>query len=273
MLRAIPGLLALLLAIPAAAAERVVTLAPHLAELVCEAGGCERLVGVAAYTDTPPAAAAKPQVGNAFAVSLENLLALRPDWILAWDGGTPPATIGRLRDLGLQVDVIAIRGLDDIGRALQRIGAGIGTQMQAEAAARDYRARLAALRERYRDRPRLRVFYQIETAPAYTINRRSPISEALALCGADNVFADLPMIAGTVGAEAVMAARPQVVVYTTQEDAEAMRQYWRRFPQIPAARQQVVVDANLLTRQSPRVLEGVAELCEGLDRVRAARTD
>ncbi len=270
-LRAVLGLLALLATAPGVAAERVVTLAPHLAELVCEAGGCQRLVGVVAYTDTPPAAAAKPQVGNAFAVNLENLLALQPDWVLAWDGGTPPATIERLRDLGLPVDVITIRGLDDIGSALLRIGAGIGTQAQAKAAARDYDARLAALRERYRERPRLRVFYQIETAPAYTINRRSPISEALALCGADNVFAGLSAIAGVVGAEAVMAAKPEVVVYTKQEDAGAMRQYWRRFPQIPAARQQVVVDANLLTRQSPRVLEGVSELCEGLDRVRAAQ--
>jgi iron complex transport system substrate-binding protein len=251
-------------------AERIVALAPHLAELSCAIGACSRLVGVAAYTDAPAQAAALPQVGDAFSVNLEAVLQLQPDLVLAWDGGTPPATVQRLRGLGLRVETLAIRDLDGIGIALARLGALTGAPA-ADAAATAYRERLAALRARYRDRARLRAFYQTETDPAFSLNRRSPIHEALALCGADNVFADLPALAAAVGAEAVIAARPDVVVHSQQEDAAAIARYWRRFPQLPPAdaRRRVVVDGNTLTRQSPRMLDGVEQLCEGLDRVRA----
>lgn len=254
---------------PAVAAERLVTLAPHLAELVCEAGACEALVGVAEYTDHPPQAAARPRIGNAHSVNLERLMGLRPDRVLAWEGGTSPETIQRVRDLGFRVDVIAIRQLDDIGTALTRIGEALGTTATATPAAAAFRARLQALRAQYRDRARLRAFFQIETAPAYTVSRRSPIHEALAVCGADNVFADLPFLAGAVTAEAVIAARPDVVVTTTDDNAAAVEAYWARFPQVPAARHRVVVRADALTRQSSAVLDGIAELCEGLDRERA----
>jgi iron complex transport system substrate-binding protein len=264
------GLLLVLWGTGVAAAERIVTLAPHLAELVCAVGRCEQLVGVAAYTDAPAAAAARPQIGDAFNVNLEAVLQLQPDLILAWDGGTPAAYVPRLRELGLRVESIAVRSLDDIGAALRTTGRLTGAVAGGEDAARQFEARLFALRARYRDRPRLRAFYQTETEPAFSINRRSPIHEALDLCGADNVFADLPTLAAAVGAESVLAARPDVVVYSRQENPAAMARYWARLPglQPTDARYRVVVDGNTLTRQSPRVLDGIEELCGGLDRVR-----
>ena len=257
-------------AAPASAGPRIVTLAPHLAELVCAAGACSQLVGVADFTDVPQAVAL-PRVGNAFAVNAEMLLALRPDWVLVWDGGMSPDIVRRLAAMGLRVELVAVRGLDEIPEAIERIGRHAGTAATAQTAARTYRQRLSTLRRLYADRPMLRVFYQIETAPAYTINRRSPIHEALTLCGAQNIFADLAVIAGAVNDEAVIAARPDVVVTTDFEDAAALDAYWARFPHLSAARHRVVVSADAITRQSPRVLEGVEQLCKGLDRVRLTR--
>lgn len=264
------GLWLVLWSTGAVAAERIVTLAPHLAELVCAVGRCEQLVGVAAYTDAPAAAAARPQIGDAFNVNLEAVLKLRPGLVLAWDGGTPAAQVPRLRELGLRVEMIAVRSLDDIGAALRTTGRLTGAVQGGEQAARQYEARLSALRARYRERPRLRALYQTETDPAFSVNRRSPIHEALDLCGADNVFAELPTLAAAVGNESVLAARPDVVVHSKQEDVAAIARYWARLPGLkPAdARYRVVVDGNTLTRQSPRVLDGIEELCAGLDRVR-----
>lgn len=255
----------------ALAAERIVTLAPHLAELVCAAGRCERLAGVVAYTDAPALAAARPQVGDAFNVNLEIVVALRPDLVLAWDGGTPPQTVERLRRVGLTVETVAVRDLDGIAAALEAVGRMIGADVDGRTAASAYRARLHALRGEYAGRRRLRVFYQIETDPAFSINRHSPIHEALDLCGGDNVFADLPTLAGAVSAEAVLAARPEAVVHSMQESPAEIARYWSRWPGLAPAdpQRRVVIDANTLTRQSPRVLDGVAVLCAGLDRVRA----
>ncbi|HET8882472.1 MAG TPA: helical backbone metal receptor [Solimonas sp.] len=254
----------------ASAGERIVTLAPHLAELVCAVHACRDLVGVVAYTDAPAEAARLPQIGSAVAINAEAVLALQPTRVLAWDGGTPETTIARLRELGLPVERIAIRDLDAIAPALEHLGAELGHAADGETAAAAYRRRLADLRDRYRDRPRLRAFYQIETGPVYTVNGDSPISAALDLCGADNVFASLPALSTIVSPEAVLAADPDVVVHARDENPRGMAAFWARLTPARAARptRQVAVDANALTRQSPRVLDGIAELCEGLDRVR-----
>lgn len=254
----------------AAVPQRIVTLAPNLAELVCAAGGCNRLVGVSAYTDFPPQAARAEQIGDAYSINLEAVLATRPDLVLAWNHATPPEVIARLRNLGLHVEVPQIHGLDDIARVLRRLGQQLGTQAVADRAADRYHQRLTRLRRRYAGASRLRVFYQLGTAPAYTINHASSASAALALCGGDNVFADLPRISGPVSAEAVLAARPQVVFYGQTENRSEIRAYWARLPAVPAVRHHdlFAVDGDLLARASPRVLNGIADVCRKMDRVR-----
>lgn len=264
----------------AAIPQRIVTLAPNLAELVCAVGACDRLVGVSAYTNYPPQAAKIRQVGDAFSINLEAVLAARPDLVLAWDQATPPTTIARLRDLGLRVSEPKIERLDDVAVALRRLGAELGTTQVADKAADGYSRRLAALRQRYAAVARLRVFYQLGTDPAYTINRDSSISAALSLCGGDNVFAELPRISGPVSAEAVLSAAPQVVFYGRTENRSAIHAYWARLPSVPAVRHHdlFAVNGDILARASPRVLDGVTEICRTLDQVRqqlatTAKTD
>jgi iron complex transport system substrate-binding protein len=260
-----------LLALPAGAAERVITLSPHLAELACAAGACERLVGVVAWSDFPERVTQLPQVGDAFAVNVEQVVSLRPDLVLAWDGGTPRATVERLRSLKLRVETLAIRGLDDVAAGLRQVGTWLGTPGSAEMAAARYAARLARLRAQHRGAAELRVFYQIEANPPYSVNRDSPISQAIELCGGRNVFADLPALAAAVNREAVIARDPQVIIYTKQDDGAAIREYWRRGPGVAATKTGALyeVDGNLLDRATPRLLDGVEQLCGALSDARA----
>lgn len=259
----------LLLSLPAHAQQRIVTLAPHLAELVCALGRCDALVGVIAWTDYPAQAAAKPVIGDAANLNLERLLAAKPDLVLAWRGGTRDDTVRRLQSLGLQVVWIDSGRLDDIGEAILDIGGWIGAEDRACELEQDYRQRLQSLREHYQrpvDADPWRVLYQIQMRPVFTVNAASPISEAIELCGGLNVFADLPAIAAPVGMESIIAQRPQLIVYGQHEDAATVRDYWARFDAIPAVEAQafVRVDASLLTRQSPRILDGIEQLCVGM---------
>ena len=268
--RAVALLLALAGA-PAVAAERVVALSPHLAELACAVDACDQLVGVVAWSDFPERVKQLPQVGDAYAVSVEQVVGLRPTVVLAWDGGTPRETIERLRGLKLRVETVAIRSVDEVAAGLRQVGAWLGTAVAAESAAQAYAARLAALRAAHAQDPVVRVFYQIETNPAYTVNRDSPISQAIGLCGGRNVFADLPMLAAAVNREAVVARDPQVVIYTRQDDVAAIRRYWQRGPGVAASRAGALfaVDGNLLDRATPRLLDGVEQLCAALSAGRA----
>jgi len=262
---------ALLASTEQADAARVVTLAPHLAELVCAAGACDQLVAVSEYSKFPQRVASLPRIGDGFSFSYEGILAQHPDLVLAWDGGTPMAAIGRLRALGVHVELVRARRLDSIADALETIGAWLHTDADARLAATDFRLRLAGLRARWRGSAPLRVVYQVGTSPAYTVNSDSPISEGMALCGGINVFAGLPQIAGAVSAEAMLAARPQAVIYGSEDAPATMRAYWGRLPAADPSRFGTLyaVAADLLAQPAPRMLDGIEAVCRDLDDARA----
>jgi iron complex transport system substrate-binding protein len=90
------------------------------------------------------------------------------------------------------------------------------------------------------------------------------ISDALALCGARNIFADLEALSPVVSLEAVLRRAPALIV--SGSDAPDVRQQWQRFASLPAVRNQafVRVDADRLHRLTPRLVEGVAELCAAI---------
>ena len=122
-------------------------------------------------------------------------------------------------------------------------------------------ARLAALQVQRTQKPPVSVFYQVWDRPLMTVGGTHWISDALALCGARNVFADLRAASPAVSREAVLRRAPELIV--SGSDAPDMRRQWQRFASLPAVKNQafVRVDADLLHRPTPRLIEGVAELC------------
>lgn len=257
----------------AAPAQRIVSVAPHLTELLFAAGAGAQVVGAVAYSDHPEAARAIPRVGDSAQLDLERIVALRPDLIVAWHHGTPAAQLQRLRRLGVPVYASESRTMAGIASTLRRLGALTGHAPLAEAEASAFEREVAALRSRYAGRAPLRVFYQIWPQPLMTVNGRHLISEALALCGARNLFADLAPLTPTVTLEAVAALDPDAIVSgSVAAGAAADLAVWQRLGALRAVRAQrlLVVDADRLHRQSLRVVDGARELCEKLDALRPA---
>ncbi|MDQ1315874.1 MAG: iron complex transport system substrate-binding protein, partial [Pseudomonadota bacterium] len=127
--------------------------------------------------------------------------------------------------------------------------------------ARDFSARLDALQVRRGRKPPVSVFYQVWDRPLMTVGGTHWISDALALCGARNVFADLRALSPVVSREAVLRRAPELIV--SGSDAPDVRRQWQHFAGLPAVKNNafVRVDADRLHRPTPRLLEGVAELC------------
>ncbi|MDE2196797.1 MAG: cobalamin-binding protein [Gammaproteobacteria bacterium] len=253
-----------------AAAVRIVSLAPDLTELVYAVGAGKQLVGAVDYSDYPDAAKKLPRVGDAFRVDLERLLALKPDLVLAWQGGTPQFLIERLRTLKLPVLVIGTDQLTDIARNLELIGTVTGHEIEAHAAARKFLVGLDALQKKYAWRAPVSVLYEISAIPLYTIGGRQSISRLIALCGGRNLFSDLTALAAPVNLEAVLARNPQAIITGSDGDAQQRLAAWHRWPLIAAVRRDnlFVVDSDLTARATPRILQGGQQLCEDLDTAR-----
>ncbi|MFN0039987.1 MAG: cobalamin-binding protein [Burkholderiales bacterium] len=254
------------------AARRAVALAPHLTELVFAAGAGDFLVGVTRGSDYPPAAAAIPEIGDASSLDFETVLALRPDLVLAWGSGNRVTDIVRLRKLGLRVLVLEPETLEDVARHLRLIGELFATAVTAERAAAAYTARTSALRRKYASATPVSVLFEIWHQPLITVNRRHVISEVIRLCGGRNVFADLQQLASAVSAEQVYWADAQVVI-TGSEAADAGIASWRGDTSLRAVRDGRVysVPADLIARQTPRILDAAEKICMNLDAVRAAK--
>ena len=220
------------------ARPRIVSLAPHLTELVYAAGGGDTLVGTVEFSDFPEAARALPRVGDAWRVDLERLLALHPDVVLTWTSGTPPDIVARLDALHLRrVDIATFR-LADVPVALRTLGELTGTPAIARAAADSFSTQIAALRDQYAHATPVTVFIQLDDQPLFTVNSRHIISEIVELCGGRNVFAALPQLAPSISVEAVVAADPQVILSTddTIADPAAQWQSWQRLTSVRAGR-------------------------------------
>ncbi|GAB4170851.1 MAG: cobalamin-binding protein [Wenzhouxiangellaceae bacterium] len=244
-------------------AVRVVSLAPHLTELAFEAGVGDRLVGVVAYSDTPPAATTLPQIGDAFRFDLERIVRLGATHALAWQGGTPAVAIRSLRELGLTVLEIGIERIDQIPGALRRIGALGGNPAIAEARATAFESALAEMLEQRPDGPAIPVFYQVSERPMFTLGRRHVINDVFRLCGASNVFADLDTEAAAVGLESVLERKPLVLILSEP----GMEGFWTPQTTLRAVRcgHLMQVDPAVLVRPTPRLLEGARALCTWLD--------
>jgi iron complex transport system substrate-binding protein len=253
----------------AAPIARIVSLAPHLTELAFAAGAGERIIGTVEYSDAPEAARRIPRIGDAFAIDVERVLALRPDVVLAWESGTPPATITRLQRFGLRVESLSTLRLHDVAAAVRRIGEIAGTKEQAESAALNFEREIETLRVGYRDREAITVFIQINERPLYTVNERHIISEIAMLCGGRNVFAQLRELAPPVGIEAVIAANPQAILSVDESQPDAARQ-WRPWKHVSAVRAGNVFDlpSDELARPSTRLAIGARAMCAALDTAR-----
>jgi len=248
--------------------QRIVTLAPHLAEVVFSAGAGKKLVGVSSFTRYPAEAARLPVVASYGRVDVERVIALRPQLVLAWRSGNPSLQIGRLERLGLPVLATETRTLADIPRVVRLVGALAGTAEVAEAHARRLERELEELRERNAGKRTVDVFLEIWHAPMLTVNGAHLASDALRACGGRNVFAAARTLTPLVSREQLLAARPEVIITTGFGDDAP--DAWRGLAPITAVRQHRIypIDPDLLYGQGPRSLEGVRALCERLDRAR-----
>jgi len=248
--------------------ERIVTLAPHLAEIAFAAGAGGKLAGVSSFSRHPAEAERLPVVASHGRIDIERLIALRPDLVLAWRSGNSPLQIDRLERVGIRVFVTEVRTLADIPRIVRAVGALAGSVDVAEARAREFESEVEELRAHHARVRRLAVFLEIWHRPMLTVNGVHLISDVLRHCGGRNVFAAARALTPLVSREQMLDARPEVIV-TSGFGSEAP-QAWEGLESVPAVRNRRIyaIDPDWLHAQGPHVLEGVRALCGRLELAR-----
>ena len=261
--------------------QRIITLAPHLTELVDAAGGTERLVSVSAFSNFPESVKQLPITSDARSIDLEKMKSLRPDLIIYWRGGTSESQIQSIKKtFNKDVQFISVqpKKLSDIATDIETIGKALGAEPVAKKNADALRLKIAALSTKQRNSKqknnserKVRVFYQVWAQPLMTLNQDHIIGDIIQLCGGEQLFASEKVLVPTVSREAVIKANPEIIF--TAVDSSKMKtdwSMWSSFPQLAATKNKAFIDldGDIISRPSPRIMQGAEKICAEINKVR-----
>lgn len=250
-------------------AQRIISLAPAITENLFSIGAGALIVGSSSHSDYPDAARQIPIVSTHAQLDLERIAILKPDIIIVWHGGQSTAQLHALSQLNIPIYHHHISQLTDLPLSLMRLSLLVGTPQKAASVvlAAYEQIRLKPNLDRAPSIKPLSVFYQVWKQPLITINHTSWINDALARCGALNIFADLPLPTPTVNTEAVIKHNPEVIItasHAAQNDGSLDE--WRAWSNLKAAQsnQLLFVNEDHINRPTLRMLSASQTLCSQL---------
>jgi iron complex transport system substrate-binding protein len=256
--------------------QRIITLAPHLSELVDEAGGAERLVSVSAFSNFPESVKQLPITSDARSIDLEKMKSLRPDLIIYWRGGTSESQIQSIKKtFNKDVQFISVqpKKLSDIATDIETIGKVLGTDLIAKKNAGALRLKITELTNNQKNinARKVNVFYQVWAQPLMTLNQDHIIGDIIQLCGGEQLFASEKVLVPAVSREAVIKANPEIIF--TAVDSTKMNtdwSMWSLFPQLAATKNNAFIDldGDIISRPSPRIMQGAQKICAEINKVR-----
>jgi iron complex transport system substrate-binding protein len=255
--------------------QRIITVAPHLSEVVESAGGSSRLISVSAYSNFPDSVKQLPITSDARSIDLEKMKQLRPDLIIYWRGGTPETQIESIKKTFSSFRVMSVepKKLTDIASDIETIGKVLGTEATAKKNADTLRSQILELKNRYqnKNKRKVRVFYQVWAQPLMTLNQEHLIADIIDICGGEQLFAKEKLLVPTVSREAVVKANPEIIF--TAVDAKQMKtdwSIWSSIPQLAATQKKafVDIDGDIISRPSSRIMQGAQKICSEIDKIR-----
>jgi len=249
--------------------RRIVSLVPSVTETLFAVGGEDRLVGVTTFCDFPPAARQKPKVGGIVNPSLEAIVGLRPDLVLATTEGNRESTVEQLTALGIPTYVVTPKTFSGVLDSILRIGSLSGRLEAAERLVDDLRRRAARVVEATGRRPRARVLYVVWADPLVVPGRATLINDLIGMAGGASVSADEPVEWPRLSLEQVVASAPEVVIFASHSAThveQALKRWQGQGLTLPAFRTGRVrrVDTDLVHRPGPRIVEGLEALARAI---------
>ncbi|MFQ2709203.1 cobalamin-binding protein [Aeromonas caviae] len=244
--------------------QRIVSLTPHLTELLFDIGAGDRVVATDDASDYPAEVANLPRVANYRSINLEALLAQKPDLVVAWRSAQA-RMLGPVERLGIPVFYSEPTDFASLATEMRSLGHLLGLTPRADEQARAYLTRLDVLAARYGEPKPLSVFYQLWYPPLTSVKNSTWPGQAITLCGGRNIMANTGAAYPQVGLEQVIKANPGLILAGGQDPS--VLDHWRQWPMLDAVKHQrlALINADELHRFTPRALNAVEQICEAIE--------
>ncbi len=246
-------------------AKRIVSMAPSITEILFALGLNEEIVGVTDFCDYPEAALTKPRVGGFVNPSIEIIVSLKPDLIIATRDGNRKETIQKLTDLGFSVYVVNPKGFEGVMKTIQNIGEIVGRQDESRRTIRDMMTRKENVVRFTRSLPQPKVFFQVGNAPIITVGRGTLADDLIHLAGGKSISENETLSYPLYSIETILSKAPEIIIMSSMEsnkDYSNLIKKWQNWKSIPAVKMNAiyVVDSNLVDRPTSRIVEGLEEM-------------
>jgi len=259
--------------------RRIVSLSPSLTETIFLLGLGDRLVAVSTADDYPPAVKHLPKAGTLNSPSVETLLSLRPDLILATEL-YPPGVERLIRNQGLNLLLLPQRDMNDVYTSILNIGEVTGAAEKARQVVAELQQREQAVTERTGKIPpeqRPRVFIEIQGKPLYTAGPASFLHDLVEKAGGRNVASGLSQPYAEVSSEFVIESNPDFILiahaYPGSEEeirkSVSKRLGWTNIRAVREGNIICDIHPDHLVRPGPRLIRGLEELAARLHPVQA----
>jgi iron complex transport system substrate-binding protein len=257
--------------------QRVVSLVPSVTETIYALDAQEQLIGVTDFCNYPEEAATKPSVGAYNSPSIESIALLEPDLVIIAADMATPAMLETLLKLDIPVYTVYPRSIAATAAMLRNLGELLGHSEAGEI--------LALQLERRVEQIRAEVVQRDSASPPRVMI--SIMVEPLVLAGTDTLPGELLACAGGVNVaqkgsrypmwnmETVLLQDPDIIIVSPHPGTSAPENFFLRFSQLRAVRQEMVVaiNADWLQRPGPRVLKGLEALREAILRAESNREE
>ncbi len=245
--------------------HRIVSLAPSVTKNVRLLGMSDRLVGTTLYC--PPGAPHAVSVGTVLEPSIETIVTLKPDLVIATKEGNASVTVERLRSLGIRVYAMdPCDNFDDINRGFLALANVVGKEDMARSIVSDAKARVNKVRAKTANRKRTRVFWEMGAQPLFTASRKSYLNYFMEYAGGENIFSECAARYPQISREEVLRRDPDAIILITMGDVTPKeKEYWESFPSLKAvaAKKVFILSGPLFTDPTP------AGFAEGVERIAA----
>jgi iron complex transport system substrate-binding protein len=250
------------------APHRIVALAPSITETIYSIGAGDDVVGVTEFTDWPEEARRRPSVGGIVKPSIETLVSLRPDLVIATRGVNHKETLDELDRLRIPVFVVDPQGLDGVLESVRQVGRALNRSSDADRLVDRLRARRDAVVTRVRGFVRPRVLLVIWPDPVITIGRAAFITDVVTAAGGQSVTDDLSQQWPQISLEEVLRRNPDWLLLPAKghqpislADLER-RPGWDRVDAV--RRHRVIYYDERLDHSSPLAFDALEDLAKQL---------
>ncbi len=245
--------------------KRIVSLAPNITETLFALGLGSEIAGVTIFCNYPEEAKQKPKVGGLINLSLETIVSLEPDLIIATADGNRKETVNQLENIGLAVYVVNPRNIMEILGMISHIGTITGREREAERLRRNLEGRIEAILGKTEGIPRPRVFMQVGMDAMISAGKNTFLHELITMAGGDNIAGDSAIRYPRFGTEEIIIKDPDVIIVSSMKKGDPparVEEMWRRWDAISAVKNNriYIIDSDIITRPSPRIVSGLEKL-------------